>query len=177
MFIPIMPNASHNPHKALDVQHLPEDVEHLMKVAVDTGQKLVLATGVFDIFHDEHRTFLVKAKAVGDILIVGVESDLRARALKGEGRPVNTEEVRRHQIEATGIADVAFILPEAFSSPEQYQGLVHHLRPAILAVSSHTDFLDRKAALLAEVGGEVKVVHEHNPRVSTSILLQQERMT
>jgi rfaE bifunctional protein nucleotidyltransferase chain/domain len=163
-----------NTHKAHDVTHLPDDVEAVVNQAHQRGKKVVLVTGVFDILHAEHQTFLRKAKAVGDVLVVGVESDARVKVMKGEARPINPEETRRQQVAESGSPDAVFILPEAFSSLEHYQGLVHHLKPAILAVSSHTAFLDRKQALMAEVGGEVKVVHDHNPAISTTILLQQQ---
>ncbi len=162
-----------SPHKAADVFHLPDVAEDLVQQAHQQGKKLVLVTGVFDLLHQEHRTFLAKAKEAGDVLVVGVESDARVRSMKGEGRPVNSEELRLQQVADTGAPDVAFILPEVFNSVEHYRGLVHHLKPAILAVSSHTNFLDLKSKLMAEVGGTVEVVHEHNPAISTSILLQQ----
>jgi len=62
------------------------------------GKKIVLATGFFDLLHQEHINFLTKAKVVGDILIVAVESDERARALKGEGRPVKSQLVRCQKV-------------------------------------------------------------------------------
>ena len=57
-------------------------------------QTTVLATGVFDVLHIEHIRFLAAAKQQGDRLIVGVESDVRVRAMKGPGRPLHDEQVR-----------------------------------------------------------------------------------
>lgn len=160
-------------HQAVKPDQLPAYVEALLAQARDQQQVVVLATGVFDLLHQEHMAFLRKAKAVGDVLIVGIESDSRVKELKGESRPINPDLVRRQHVEDLGVADAVFILPNEFSTPEAYRAFTHHLRPQILAVSSHTSFQDRKQRLMEEVGGEVKVVHEHNPAISTTILLEQ----
>lgn len=84
---------------------------------------VVLVTGVFDVLHKEHVAFLKKAKALGGTLYVGLESDVRVSALKGPTRPVNSEKVRKENIEKLGIADTVFILPEQFSRPEDHRAL------------------------------------------------------
>ncbi|GIK84506.1 MAG: hypothetical protein BroJett025_11280 [Patescibacteria group bacterium] len=135
--------------------------------------KKVLVTGVFDVLHEEHRNFLKKAKSLGEYLVVGIESDVRVRQIKGEGRPVNTEQLRKKNVEALAIADEVFILPEQFSKPEDHSTLIQKIRPDYLAVSSHTKHLDKKQAILEQFGGEVVVVHEYNPKISTTKLLQK----
>lgn len=138
------------------------------------SKKVILATGVFDILHQEHRNFLEKAKALGGKLVVGIESDVRVQQLKGAGRPINSQEERVKNVVALGLADEVFVLPEQFSKPEHHRALLRKIRPAVLAVSSHSPHLDQKQALLREVGGEVVVVHQHNPSISTSIIIEQQ---
>lgn len=133
--------------------------------------KRVLVTGVFDILHQEHQLFLEKAKALGGELWVGLESDTRVKQIKGPDRPINNQDVRQQNLEALGIADHVFILPEQFSQPADHERLIAELKPDVLAVSSHTDHLDKKQALLAKFGGQVVIVHQHNPAVSTTQLL------
>ena len=135
--------------------------------------QIVLATGVFDVLHQEHENFLKKAKALGGKFIVGIECDARVRSTKGEGRPIHSEQLRLRNLQALCIADEVFILPEQFNKPDDYRALLAKIKPDILAVSSHTPHLDRKQAMMAERGGRVEVVHQHNPAVSTSILLAQ----
>lgn len=135
------------------------------------NQRLVLATGVFDILHQEHKRFLEKAKAAGGVLVVGIETDQRVQALKGPGRPVNSQDKRVAQLEALGIADAIFILPAQFSTQADYVNLIEVLQPQILAVSSHSPYLENKQKIMAQFGGEVKVVHHHNPLVSTTQIL------
>src|ERR1700730_18530 len=52
------------------------------------GRKIVFANGVFDLLHAGHVRYLQGARAEGDVLVVGVNSDASTRKLKGEGRPI-----------------------------------------------------------------------------------------
>lgn len=142
------------------------------------GYKLVLATGFFDLLHQEHLNFLVKAKAAGDILIVGVESDKRAREVKGEGRPIETQNIRCTKVlqcEGGNIVDYVIALPDDFDHYEAYDSLMATVQPDIYAVSSHTDHLKSKTFLAEKYGGELIVVHPHNSRVSTTIIVNSKK--
>ncbi len=138
------------------------------------GQKtLTLVTGVFDILHEEHRKFLEKAKQLGEMLIIGVESDVRVRAIKGEGRPINLQDQRVENLEKLQVADAVFILPEQFSKPSDHEDLIAQIRPDFLAISSHTRHQEAKQNILQKYGGKLMVVHEHNPDVSTTKIILQ----
>lgn len=134
----------------------------------------VLATGVFDILHQEHITFLKKAKELGS-LYVGLESDVRVKKMKGEGRPINSQVIRKKNIEALGLADQVFILPETFDSPEERLKFLKELSPKVLAVSSHSLHLENKARLMQEIGGRVEIVHQHNPEFSTTKIIEAQQ--
>lgn len=136
--------------------------------------KKVLVTGVFDVLHKEHLTFLKKAAALGDLWI-GIETDARVRHLKGEGRPINSQDVRQKNLENLSLAEQVFILPEEFSKPEHHRQLLLDVKPDILAVSSHSPHIDKKARLMQEIGGTLEVVHQHNPEISTTIILEQQK--
>lgn len=133
----------------------------------------VLVTGVFDVLHHEHVTFLEKARELGDELVVGLESDARVTQLKGPERPVNSQAQRVAAIEALGLANSVFVLPEGFSTPDDHLALLKAWRPAVLAVSSHTSHLEVKQALMSQVGGRVMVVHQHNPEISSTKLIRK----
>jgi rfaE bifunctional protein nucleotidyltransferase chain/domain len=60
----------------------------------DAGQKLVFTNGVFDILHVGHVRYLEQARALGDALVVAINSDASVRALKGAGRPLINERER-----------------------------------------------------------------------------------
>jgi cytidyltransferase-like protein len=135
--------------------------------------KVVLVTGVFDLLHQEHFNFLAKARQAGDILLVGVESDVRVRQLKGEGRPVNSALIRKKNLQRLGLCDLIFVLPDDFSNLAARLKLLKTIKPDILAVSSHSPFLSEKIRMMKQVGGRVVVVHQHNPAISSSKLIGQ----
>lgn len=139
--------------------------------------KTILVTGVFDLLHEEHIAFLVSAKALGERLVVGIESDLRVRKLKGEGRPIQTEQVRKNAIEKLGFVDETMILPIRFETDADHLRLLQLVKPAILAVSSHTPHLAVKRRLMKQVGGKVVVVRQQNVNVSTTKILQKMQCT
>ncbi|MDH5533612.1 MAG: adenylyltransferase/cytidyltransferase family protein [Candidatus Pacebacteria bacterium] len=133
----------------------------------------VLVTGVFDLLHEEHLTFLKKAKDLGDYLVVGVESDKRVKEIKGEHRPIHSQDQRVEVIKKENIADEVIILPEHFSSKDDHIAFIKSINPDVLAVSSHTAHLDKKEAIMRLFGGRVEVIHDHNPKISTTIILQK----
>lgn len=62
------------------------------------GKKIVFTNGCFDILHLGHVEYLNEAKAQGDVLIIGLNSDQSVRALKGPDRPINNEEDRKSML-------------------------------------------------------------------------------
>ncbi|MBD3250521.1 MAG: adenylyltransferase/cytidyltransferase family protein [Candidatus Pacebacteria bacterium] len=153
--------------------NLPLPVKQLIAASRVNKRKLVLVTGVFDLLHREHLRFLQKAKAAGDLLLVGLESDERVRAIKGPDRPVNDEQTRLRHLSNVEAVDQVFLLPVTFNRPEQHRALLREIRPDVLAVSSHTPHLEEKKEIVERVGGELRVVHQHNPDISTTKLLGQ----
>lgn len=135
-------------------------------------KSIVLATGFFDLLHQEHINFLRKAKAAGDTLIVAIESDERARITKGEGRPIKTQSIRCTKV--SGYADYVVALPSDFNNFEAYDSLMSAVRPEIYAVSSHTSHQKIKNFLVEKYGGKLVVVHEFNPAISTTQILNSQ---
>ena len=152
-------------------------ITHHVLLQIKKWQKLdqttVLVTGVFDILHIEHLRFLKKAKQAGDKLIVGIETDRRVKAIKGEHRPVNTQEVRLEQLNHLEAVDLAFLLPEQFNSQEAWEDLIKQIKPNIYAVSSHTSYLDNKKKITEKFAAELHIVHQFNPHYSSTKLFQQ----
>lgn len=138
---------------------------------------IVLVTGVFDVFHIEHLNFLSKARKLGDALLVGVESDVRVREIKGENRPLWSQDKRKKTIEQLKLVDLVFILPEQFSLEEHHWRLIRTIKPQYIAVSSHSPHLDQKKKLIEKIGGKVIIVHQQNPAISTTALLQKNSLS
>ncbi len=151
---------------------LDSETQRKIDFFLSSNKKIVLATGVFDVLHLAHIHFLEKARKEGDCLVVGVESDSRVRVLKGLGRPINSQDIRIHNLQRNSLADLVFLLPEQFSNSQDHESLIAHIRPHVLAVSSHTPFLKEKQRILQKYDGEVKQVFDHDPQISSSILIE-----
>lgn len=134
---------------------------------------VVLATGIFDILHSEHRKFLFASKKAGDILVVGLETDTRVRQLKGQNRPINPLTTRLNNLAKLNLADYVFSLPQKFDTKPDHIKFIKKLHPHILAVSEHSPYLENKRQLMATIGGTVKIVHPYNPHISTTRILSE----
>lgn len=91
------------------------------------GARIVFTNGCFDILHRGHATYLQAAKARGDKLVVGVNSDASVRRLKGEGRPVNNEDDRAYLLASLAAVDYVIIFSE--DTPAE---LLAQIRPDVL---------------------------------------------
>src|SRR5258706_15693023 len=93
----------------------------------DAGQKLVFTNGVFDIVHVGHVRYLAQARALGDELVVAINSDASVRALKGAGRPLINEHERAEILAALRAVSYVSIFDDA--SP---RSLIADLLPDVL---------------------------------------------
>ena len=93
------------------------------------GLKIVFTNGVFDLIHPGHVRYLQEAKALGDVLVVGVNSDRSARTLgKGDDRPINPESERAEVLAALHPVDAVVVFDE--DTPHE---IVSALQPDVLA--------------------------------------------
>jgi D-beta-D-heptose 7-phosphate kinase / D-beta-D-heptose 1-phosphate adenosyltransferase len=76
------------------------------------GNRVVFTNGCFDILHAGHVHYLCKARELGDILVVGLNSDASVKQLKGDGRPINSEEDRAFVLAALKAVDYVVIFEE-----------------------------------------------------------------
>jgi len=76
------------------------------------GKAIVFTNGVFDLLHPGHLRYLQQARALGDLLIVGVNSDRSVKANKGEGRPITPEAERVEILEALEAVDAVVVFDE-----------------------------------------------------------------
>lgn len=89
-----------------------DDLLNELVVLRQNGAKVVFSNGCFDILHLGHVRYLSAAKALGDFLVVGVNSDASVRKLKGAGRPVNSEDARAEVLAALGVVDAVVVFGE-----------------------------------------------------------------
>ncbi len=91
------------------------------------GQRVAFTNGCFDVLHAGHVQYLQEARTQADVLVVGLNSDASARALKGEGRPVNPVEARAHVL--AGLQAVDYVTVFDDSTP---LALIEAVRPDVL---------------------------------------------
>ena len=91
------------------------------------GKKIVFTNGCFDILHVGHVDYLSRAKTLGDILVIGLNSDSSVRNIKGKGRPVNNERDRAVVLSALEAVDYVVI----FKEPTPYS-LIKNIMPDVL---------------------------------------------
>ena len=75
-------------------------------------QKIVFTNGCFDILHVGHVTYLAQARQLGDLLVVGLNSDASVRRLKGASRPINSEQSRALVLAALEVVDYVVVFEE-----------------------------------------------------------------
>lgn len=130
------------------------------------GRKVVFTNGCFDILHVGHVRYLQEARAQGDLLVVGLNSDASVRALKGPERPVQSEDNRAEILAALGCVDYVTVFSE--ETPEK---LIREVRPDVLVKGG--DWTPDKIVggpFVLSYGGEVKSLQFVEGNSTTSII-------
>ncbi|MBP1609639.1 MAG: rfaE2 [Acidobacteria bacterium] len=94
-----------------------EEIVRIREKLRREGKKLVFTNGCFDILHVGHVRYLNQARAMGDALVIAVNSDRTVRQIKGEGRPVVPEMERAEILSALACVDYVFIFDDP--TPQQ----------------------------------------------------------
>jgi rfaE bifunctional protein nucleotidyltransferase chain/domain len=120
------------------------------------GKKLVATNGCFDLLHVGHVRYLENARAAGDVLVVGINGDESVRALKGNNRPLNSEQDRAEMIAALTSVDYVMIFPEKRATK-----FLEIARPAIYVKGGDykAETLNvEECAVLEKLGTEIRIV-------------------
>ena len=101
-------------HKSSSDSHIKtlEEIALLASELKARGKKIIFTNGCFDILHAGHVRYLETAKSYGDVLILGLNSDRSVSALKGEGRPINSQVDRAYIVAALEVVDYVVIFDE-----------------------------------------------------------------
>jgi rfaE bifunctional protein nucleotidyltransferase chain/domain len=144
------------------------DKAELLEKTRASGKTIVFTNGCFDLLHPGHVHQLREAKAQGDFLVVGLNSDASTRRLKGEGRPLLPQDARQELLEAIRYVDAVVIFDE--DTPE---ALIREVRPDVLVKGAEYEIKDIVGADFVEAqGGRVHRV-PMLPGYSTSELLSK----
>ncbi|MDP2649612.1 MAG: adenylyltransferase/cytidyltransferase family protein [bacterium] len=143
----------------------------LIKKFKNDGKIIALAGGCFDILHIGHIEFLKEAKKEGDFLFILLESDETIKKLKGENRPINTQEDRAKILEALENVDYIVLLPK-LEKDSDYDNLIIRLKPDKIAETKDDPFKSHKQRQAKLVGAEIVEVVDMIKNQSTTKLVK-----
>jgi D-beta-D-heptose 7-phosphate kinase/D-beta-D-heptose 1-phosphate adenosyltransferase len=144
----------------------PDGLAHHLEALRRQARRVVLTNGCFDILHRGHVTYLSSAKTLGDVLIVGVNSDEGIRRLKGPERPINALEDRMKVLAALSCVDI--VVPFGEDTPHE---LIRAVRPDVFVKGGdYTRETLPEAPLVEELGGEVRILSFVDDRSTTNII-------
>jgi D-beta-D-heptose 7-phosphate kinase/D-beta-D-heptose 1-phosphate adenosyltransferase len=150
--------------KLLGLSALEEQVEEKRK----TGKRIVFTNGCFDILHAGHTSFLQRARSLGDILVVGLNSDQSVRRLKGKGRPIIPLRDRAAVLSSLSSVDYVTVFDE-----DTPLALIEALKPDVL-VKGNDYRRDQVVGgdVVESYGGRVELV-ELREGISTTRIIQR----
>jgi D-beta-D-heptose 7-phosphate kinase/D-beta-D-heptose 1-phosphate adenosyltransferase len=132
----------------------------------EQGRRVVFTNGVFDILHRGHVTLLSRAKELGDVLVVGINSDASVRRLKGPERPVNPLDDRIQVLAA--LSSVDYIVPFDEDTPDE---LIEAIRPDVFVKGGdYTRETLPETDLVERLGGEVRILPYIEDRSTTGVI-------
>lgn len=143
-----------------------DDLAHLIAISRESGARIVLANGCFDVLHVGHVRYLAGARELGDILIVGINSDEQVAIQKGPGRPVLPATERAEIVAA--LESVTYVT--IFDEPTVEQ-LLLTLKPDIHAKG--TDYTTESVPerdVVRSYGGQVAIVGDPKDHSTTEII-------
>ena len=131
-----------------------ENLEQQLKVWAKESKKIVFTNGCFDIIHQGHIDYLAKAKDLGDILIIGLNTDQSVSTIKGKNRPIQDQESRAIILASMQFVDAIVY----FSDPTPYE-LISSIQPDILVKGA--DYKPEEIVgydIVKQKGGEIKTL-------------------
>jgi rfaE bifunctional protein nucleotidyltransferase chain/domain len=143
-----------------------EDLVTRIKADRKNGARVVLANGCFDVLHVGHVRYLAGARQLGDVLVVGVNSDAQVARLKGDGRPIVTENERAELVDA--LEAVTYVT--VFDEPTVEQ-LLLALKPDVHAKGTdYTEDSVPERDVVRSFGGRVAIVGDPKDHSTSAIL-------
>jgi D-beta-D-heptose 7-phosphate kinase/D-beta-D-heptose 1-phosphate adenosyltransferase len=143
-----------------------EEMVALRAALRKAGRKVAFTNGCFDLLHLGHVQLMRYARAQGDVLVVGLNTDASVRRLKGPGRPVNSQQVRSHVL--ASLADVDYVV---LFDEESVLPLIDQLRPDVLVKGG--DYTVEGVVgheLVQSYGGEVKLAPQAEGFSTTDLI-------
>lgn len=148
--------------KVFTIKKLVDELSHLRK----KGRKVVFTNGCFDIIHAGHVRYLKKAKSLGDILVVGLNSDSSVRSIKGVNRPIVPEKERAEVLSSLYFVDYVILFKEP--TPKK---LIMEIKPDILVKGADWAAKDIVGSdAVKKSGGRIRRIPLVKGRSTTNII-------
>jgi len=147
-----------------------EDLSDRCEKLRSAGKKIVATNGCFDLLHVGHVRYLQAARALGDVLIVGLNGDGSVHELKGAGRPITTQSDRAEILGALACVDLVTIFPEIRATK-----FLAAVRPAVYVKGGDytSETLDEEElTILKEIDAAIRLI-PFETGYSTSGLVEQ----
>lgn len=143
-----------------------EEIKDTAAALKADGRTVVFTNGCFDILHAGHVRYLAAARALGDTLVVGLNSDRSVKNLKGPERPINNEDDRAEVLAALAAVDYVVIFDDRTA-----EGLVAEIKPDVYVKGGDYRIEELpEAAVAAAYGGRTVLVPEVPGRSSSRII-------
>ncbi len=148
------------------------ELETELREVRESARRVVLTNGCFDILHPGHLGYLREARGLGDVLVVGVNTDDSAARLKGPGRPLVVAEDRAEMLAALDPVDLVVLYGE-----QRADELLRRVRPDVYVKGGeYSPASLPEAETAAELGVEVRMI-DYRRGYSTTALLDRMRET
>jgi len=144
------------------------EAQGIVNVCRDAGRRIVFTNGCFDLLHPGHINYLQRARALGDALIIGLNSDVSVRGLKGPLRPINPLPDRVVMVGALACVDL--IVPFDEETPIR---VISTLLPDVLVKGGDYEADDIVGAREVRANGGEVIVMPFIPGYSSSALIQR----
>jgi rfaE bifunctional protein nucleotidyltransferase chain/domain len=160
----LSPNVNFEDRLIGSLEEMTRTVTHLKGL----GFRVVLTSGSFDLIHLGHVKYLARAKQLGDVLAVGVDSDAKIQRRKGPDRPMVPEGERLEMLAYQRPVDLIYLKDDV----EQRWALIDAVRPDVLVLTADHSYEDHDLRALEELCGAIEVV-ERQASVTTSERIRQ----
>lgn len=158
--------ASHSETRSIERILRRSELIPRIQAARENGASIVLANGCFDVLHVGHIRYLQGAKALGDLLVVGINSDSQVAVLKGPGRPIMTDTERAEIVASVAAVDLVTIFDEP-----TVENLLLALRPDVHAKGTdYTEETVPERDVVRSYGGRVAIVGDPKNHSTSEIL-------
>jgi D-beta-D-heptose 7-phosphate kinase/D-beta-D-heptose 1-phosphate adenosyltransferase len=148
-----------------------KDITSALSELKNLGKKIVFTNGRFDIIHVGHVQYLTEAKALGDVLVIGLNTDSSVKVLKGPSRPINNEHDRAIVLDSLKPVDYV-----TFFDEETPYNLINQILPDILVKGGDYSLENIVGAdIVLQNGGKVEIIKFVEGKSTTLIIEKMQK--